>query len=129
MQRGDADPESLMIGSLTQSPMSGKAWKHKKSILPLSDASSAAANTNRGRGRARKRSALYNSLSFYHNKFLSLLTEEYKQEVRTGNKIPSFFKGNARGKFFPVDDTKSLIIWFTNFTKIFTQFPGRRSIE
>jgi hypothetical protein len=35
-----------------------------------------------GRGRSRKRSTLYNSLAFYHNKFLILLTDEYQAEVR-----------------------------------------------
>jgi hypothetical protein len=35
-----------------------------------------------GRGRSRKRSTLYNSLAFYHNKFLLLLTDEYQAEVR-----------------------------------------------
>jgi hypothetical protein len=34
-----------------------------------------------GRGRSRKRSTLYNSLAFYHNKFLILLTDEYQAEV------------------------------------------------
>jgi hypothetical protein len=35
-----------------------------------------------GRGRSRKRSTLYSSLAFYHNKFLILLTDEYQAEVR-----------------------------------------------
>jgi hypothetical protein len=38
-----------------------------------------------GRGRSRKRSTLYNSLAFYHNKFLILLTDEYQAEVRFYN--------------------------------------------
>jgi hypothetical protein len=77
-QRGDSVyPEDLLTGAITASPMNGKSWSHKQShpSMALPVASSG------GRGRSRKRSALYNSLSLYHNKFLSLLTQEYKQEV------------------------------------------------
>ena len=81
LQRGDiAYAEELAkstVGAVTSSPMAGKAWRHKQTH------SMQAPVVTGGRGRSRKRSALYNSLSLYHNKFLSLLTEEYKQEVRT----------------------------------------------
>lgn len=81
MQRGDtAYAEELLakstVGIVTSSPMAGKSWRHKQTH------SMQAPGATGGRGRSRKRSALYHSLSLYHNKFLTLLTEEYKQEVR-----------------------------------------------
>ena len=85
LQRGDiAYIEELVKstnsyeGAVTSSPMSGKSWRHKQTH---SMQAAGPAPVTGGRGRSRKRSALYNSLSLYHNKFLSLLTEEYKQEV------------------------------------------------
>ncbi|CAB9496919.1 polymerase alpha-associated DNA helicase A [Seminavis robusta] len=65
----------LESGTVTQSPMNGKAWRQRQAtnnIIPETKTG--------GRGRSRKRSALYNSLSLYHNKYLSLLTQEYRQE-------------------------------------------------
>lgn len=56
--------------------MNGKAWRHKKQTHSMQQPQQAMG----GRGRSRKRSALYNSLSLYNNKFLRLLTEEYRQE-------------------------------------------------
>ena len=98
-QRGDVvfSPDNLMTGSITSSPMNGKSWNHKQSswyqqqqqqqqgptsVLPVPTTLTTHEASTGGRGRSRKRSALYNSLSLYHNKFLSLLTQEYKQEVR-----------------------------------------------
>lgn len=77
-QRGEdlLTPDAFATtGSITSSPMNGKTWRHKQTTSMQQPQQSG------GRGRARKRSALYNSLSLYHNKFLRLLTEEYKQEV------------------------------------------------
>jgi cytoskeletal protein RodZ len=96
--------------TLTTSPMSAAgAWKQKASRISmqpsyaqLQQATGAAAaeavygdsaptstgttaparKRTPGRGRSRKRSTLYNSLAFYHNKFLLLLTDEYQAEVR-----------------------------------------------
>lgn len=80
LQRGQiAYSEELAkatVGSVTASPMAGQSWSHKKTLSMQNSV-----QVSGGRGRSRKRSALYNSLSLYHNKFLTLLTEEYKQEV------------------------------------------------
>ena len=80
-QRGDMLTTDAFVtpASITSSPMNGKSWNHKQTVQPLQPQQTG------GRGRSRKRSALYNSLSLYHNKFLRLLTEEYKQEVRHGH--------------------------------------------
>ena len=67
--------------TLTQSPMQRRGrWSEKGTTItpPVSSPSSASSG---GRGRSRKRSLLYNALSFYHDKFMRLLTEEYKAEV------------------------------------------------
>ena len=50
---------------------------------PVSGTAAPARKRTPGRGRSRKRSTLYNSLAFYHNKFLILLTDEYQAEVRS----------------------------------------------
>jgi hypothetical protein len=62
--------------TITSSPMDVTGeWKYKKPrVQPIKEKSG-------GRGRSRKRATLYNSLSSYHNKFLSLLTDEYRHEV------------------------------------------------
>jgi len=66
----------LTDSSYTQSPMHRQgSWKEKKYVTPSVEKTA-------GRGRSRKRSALYQSLAFYHNKFLHLLTQEYQAEVR-----------------------------------------------
>jgi hypothetical protein len=89
--------------TVADSPMQAAgAWSHKRSLpQPLGarqldsaadlmstrqqgGGSAAAAAPSGGRGRSRKRSTLYNSLAFYHNKFLTLLTQEYQAEVRFG---------------------------------------------
>jgi hypothetical protein len=88
--------------TVADSPMQAAgAWSHKRSLLqPLGTrqlesaadlmstrqggGAAAAAAPSGGRGRSRKRSTLYNSLAFYHNKFLTLLTQEYQAEVRFG---------------------------------------------
>ena len=84
LQRGDFEYAQELArstaGTMTESPMSGKAWRHKQTHSMQPTKSKTA-----GRARGRKRSALYNSLSLYHNKFLNLLTEEYRQEVRLKN--------------------------------------------
>ena len=63
--------------TITSSPMTKKGeWKlRRQSNLMDAQIKSGV------RGRSRKRSLLYNSLSLYHNKFLSFLTTEYKAEV------------------------------------------------
>ena len=84
MQRGNAEDiaQSLIQENLvlTSSPMTkAGGWKQKKATTILG--SSASKPATGGRGRSRKRATLYNSLSAYHNKFLQLLTAEYKAEV------------------------------------------------
>jgi len=60
---------------VTQSPMDQTGqWRNKKKPVRISEKTG-------GRGRARKRATLYNSLSGYHNRFLQLLTKEYRAEV------------------------------------------------
>jgi hypothetical protein len=94
-QRGEIEDENMAaVGSrattLTTSPMSAAGmWnlKQPSSTMqrPKQLADGLATTKKRapaGRGRSRKRSTLYNSLSFYHNKFLQLLTAEYEAEVR-----------------------------------------------
>ena len=79
-QRGLVEESPVVTAaSLTTSPMQqqGTAWTKKTtttSMLPRP--------ATGGRGRSRKRSMLYTSLSFYHNKFMRLLQEEFKAEVR-----------------------------------------------
>lgn len=78
---------AMLASTFTVSPMKVEgSWKHKTGI-----AGNKGSNRNQfkqpqqhqgGRGRSRKRRALYNSLAFYHNHFLNLLTSEYKAEVR-----------------------------------------------
>mmetsp|Transcript_41418 Transcript_41418/g.46252 ORF Transcript_41418/g.46252 Transcript_41418/m.46252 type:complete len:1024 (-) Transcript_41418:84-3155(-) len=64
---------------ITSSPMNKKGeWKQKR-LVGTVDVSDIRAKT-RGRGRSRKRSLLYASLSSYHNKFIQLLTMEYRAE-------------------------------------------------
>jgi hypothetical protein len=87
--------------TVADSPMQAAgAWSHKRSMTPptplasrqldsaadllMSSRQGTAAAQSGGRGRSRKRSTLYNSLAFYHNKFLNLLTQEYQAEVRFG---------------------------------------------
>ena len=62
--------------TLTTSPMADAMWVEKEitSQLPVKQTG--------GRGRSRKRSSLYHCLSNYHEQFLTLLTAEYKAEVR-----------------------------------------------
>ena len=68
-------------GVMTQSPMQERGvWKEKKKVT--ASRSALAPSPTGGRGRSRKRSNLYASLSFYHDKYLKLLTQEYKAEVR-----------------------------------------------
>ena len=87
MQRGGEEVVQDMIResltqreiTITSSPMDKKGvWKQRK--VGTIDASDIREKT-KGRGRSRKRSILYNSLSCYHNKFLTLLTKEYRAEV------------------------------------------------
>jgi hypothetical protein len=87
--------------TVADSPMQAAgAWSHKRSMAPqqplasrqldsaadllMSSRQGTDAAQSGGRGRSRKRSTLYNSLAFYHNKFLNLLTQEYQAEVRFG---------------------------------------------
>ena len=84
-QRGGDDDDLLLsssssTASLTTSPMTAQGqWKQKTATR--SALQSKQAVVTGGRGRSRKRSMLYTSLSFYHNKFLQLLQDEYKAEV------------------------------------------------
>jgi hypothetical protein len=99
MQRGGEELAQDMIRekltqreiTITSSPMDKKGvWKQRK--VGTIDASDIREKT-KGRGRSRKRSILYNSLSCYHNKFLTLLTKEYRAEVSRSvlsRKINSF---------------------------------------
>jgi hypothetical protein len=87
MQRGGEELVQDMIRekltqseiTITSSPMDKKGkWKQRKlGTIAASDIR----EKTKGRGRSRKRSILYNSLSCYHNKFLTLLTKEYLAEV------------------------------------------------
>ena len=78
MQRGeDVAVDAVSSNTITNSPMALAGWQHKTLT------STAAPRQSRGgRGRSRKRSNLYNTLSSYHGNFLSLLTDEYRAEVR-----------------------------------------------
>lgn len=89
MQRGQVDgsndtfqplveriPSFPPVPTMSNSPMASATWKHKSVARPVRKEKGV------GRGRARKRSALYNSLASYQNKFLDLLTAEYQAEVR-----------------------------------------------
>jgi len=63
--------------TMTNSPMqSVGVWNKKTGTVP-----SQIKEKTGGRGRSRKRATLYNSLSTYHNKFFTLLTDEYRAEV------------------------------------------------
>ena len=56
-------------------------WKQKTTRSALVNGGSYSQQApSGGRGRSRKRSMLYTSLSFYHNKFMQLLQAEYKAE-------------------------------------------------
>ena len=66
--------------TLTSSPMDTASWKHK-SIKTRSQLVKPTSPNRGGRGRGKKRTNLYTSLSFYHNAFCNLLTEEYQEEV------------------------------------------------
>ena len=63
--------------SLISSPMDTSAWKWKEI-----EQKTAKNERNLGRGRSAKRSGLYQELSSYHSTFLSLLTAEYRVEVK-----------------------------------------------
>ncbi|KAG7343912.1 superfamily I DNA/RNA helicase [Nitzschia inconspicua] len=97
MQRGGDDSQLTqalirdnLTTVLTRSPMAAAGgWKQRQTSGSIIDRSAASASssssppppsTGGGRGRSRKRSTLYNSLSSYHNKFLQLLTAEYRAE-------------------------------------------------
>lgn len=67
--------------TMTTSPMVDAAWDQKK----IRNQFPSKQEKISGRGRSRKRSSLYQCLSSYHNNFLTLLTAEYKAEVRTNH--------------------------------------------
>lgn len=83
LQRGDVSSriDESLSPLLTQqsSPLANAAWTHKQ--LPV-EQNAIAAPSSRGRGRSRKRLQYYNTVSSYHNDFLTLLTEEYRAEER-----------------------------------------------
>jgi hypothetical protein len=87
---------TLSSSSITQSPMEKAGLWKVKELSPTITKTAAApppptttakvfgappAGGSGGRGRSRKRSTLYTSTSFYHDKFLHLLTAEYQAEV------------------------------------------------
>ena len=82
LQRGSDEIAQEMIlenlkNTMTSSPMeSVGVWNQKGGSI----AAQIKEKTG-GRGRSRKRATLYNSLSTYHNKFFTLLTDEYRAEV------------------------------------------------
>lgn len=91
-QASDVEEKQALRSTLTQSPMQQRGrWNDKQNSYasalsrPPSSSSMVTPAPGGGRGRSRKRSILYNSLSFYHDKFLALLTEEYKAEVKRPN--------------------------------------------
>jgi hypothetical protein len=71
-----------MTTTLTTSPMDTATWKSKK-LIGITMPTKSSNVGGGGRGRSRKRSALYNSLAYYHQHFLKYLTAEYQAEVRT----------------------------------------------
>jgi hypothetical protein len=75
MQRGE--DAVIEPPTLTSSPMALASWQHKALTK-----NTATAPPTGGRGRSRNRSNLYTTLSSYHGNFLSLLTAEYRAEVR-----------------------------------------------
>lgn len=82
-QRGLITEEDIGPLTVTESPMRAVGPWRGKAVQPigLAGAPSSPSGKAVGRGRSRKRSMLYNSLSTYHNHFLSLLTFEYQLEV------------------------------------------------
>ena len=81
-QRGILTQEEVGPLTVTDSPMKVVGPWRGKAIQPnIVVGSSSSTTKTGGRGRSRKRSTLYNSLSFYHSKFLTLLTHEYQVEV------------------------------------------------
>jgi hypothetical protein len=95
MQRGGEELAQDLIrenlrSTITSSPMSVVGqWNYKgNGVQPRPEKTG-------GRGRSRKRGTLYNSLSSYHNNFLTLLTAEYQAEVRV---IVRFFFEHGAGK-------------------------------
>jgi hypothetical protein len=105
MQRGGDDSQLAqalirenLSTVLTKSPMAtAGGWKQKQTSSSTTIVGSASSSsspstttTGGGRGRSRKRSILYNSLSSYHNKFLQLLTTEYRAEVSEQRDKPDF---------------------------------------
>jgi hypothetical protein len=107
MQRGYVDENSQLANErirdnlsntlMTQSPMAVVGgWNHKRRTSTITEGTTATERISTttatttatttttisgGRRRSRKRSMLYNSLSSYHNKFMQLLTMEYRAEV------------------------------------------------
>ena len=96
MQRGNADDivqdiirdNILRENTYLSNPMTkAGSWKQKSSSViqppPIKDTTPTPTGGagGGGRGRSRKRSMLYNGLSSYHNKFLHLLTTEFRAEV------------------------------------------------
>jgi hypothetical protein len=95
MQRGE--DAVIEPPTLTRSPMSLAAWQHKTLTKNAEPAPQPG-----GRGRSRNRSNLYNTLSSYHGNFLSLLTAEYRAEVRFVIFFASCRKKIPVGRFGPV---------------------------
>lgn len=87
LQRGEGLPaiydDTAVMQSLhktfTSSPMADAVWEQK---VVRNQFQGKQPEKSGGRGRSRKRSSLYHCLSNYHEQFLTLLTAEYKAEVR-----------------------------------------------
>jgi hypothetical protein len=75
----DAAVMQSLQKTLTSSPMADAVWEQK---VLRNQFQGKQPEKSGGRGRSRKRSSLYHCLSNYHEQFLTLLTAEYKAEVR-----------------------------------------------
>lgn len=89
LQRGEMLPagtNALLSPSppmqILSSGFTKNQWKEKKIELRAAGTAGRAVAAVGGRGRARKRLKVYNSLNLYHETFLSLISEEYRMEVR-----------------------------------------------
>lgn len=135
-QRGDDQQRQLeqqqqgtaATTTFTVSPMQGATWNHKqqRSVDAVSQGllgqQQQQAKTAGGRGRSRKRTALYQTLAHYQNRFLQQLTAEYQAEVRDRGCRLAFCL--IRGDPVPV----SLLLYsYKPSFNTATVFTGRRS--
>ena len=123
MQRGENVAVDISSKTLTSSPMASAGWQHKKisnTVTPT--------RQQHGRGRARKRSNLYNTLSSYHGNFLSLLTAEYRAEVRHGHWIHKQARDSGPNLSHTNDTCHWSVLKLTEHTLPLTM-TGRRSSQ